>query len=291
MTVSVAIANPKGGVGKSLTTMMLADGLALAYGARVLVIDADPQAGITKSLLGIAAQGELHRRQIGLGAILRAWAKGEDIRLDLHRVAAGDLIELRDRQSGLVDVVPSNHELIGEMADFEHAARRKRRRDRLDVLLATALRSELIRIEANYDVILIDCPAGPGVLGLAAMRLTQHILAPTSLEANSYSTLTDFLEFILADDLDLASQVKVHPLITQYHASNTVQRQMLDHIKQGLKQLNAIPRPITYATALQNAACHPGQGSFRSAREKYGNSLADVLALTQAVAQRISSDQ
>jgi len=123
------------------------------------------------------------------------------------------------------------------------------------------------------------------------MRLTQHILAPTSLEANSYSTLTDFLEFILADDLGLASQVKVHPLITQYHASNTVQRQMLDHIKQGLSQLNAILRPITYATALQNAACHPGQGSFRSAREKYGHSLADVLALAEAAAQRLSSNQ
>ena len=53
MSVSVAIANPKGGVGKSLTTMMLADGLALSYGARILVIDADPQAGVTKSLLGI----------------------------------------------------------------------------------------------------------------------------------------------------------------------------------------------------------------------------------------------
>jgi cellulose biosynthesis protein BcsQ len=181
--------------------------------------------------------------------------------------------------------------LLGEIADFEHGARKKRRRDRLDVLLADTLRSELSRIEANYDIILIDCPAGPGFLGLAAMRLAQHILAPTSLEANSYSTLTDFLEFILADDLDLASQVKVHPLITQYHASNTAQRQMLDHINQGLYHLNAIPRPIPYATALQNAASHPGPGSFRSAREKYGNSLADVLALAQALAQRISSDQ
>ena len=78
MSVSVAIANPKGGVGKSLTTMMLADGLALSYGARILVIDADPQAGVTKSLLGIGAEQELRRSQIGLSAILQAFSRGED---------------------------------------------------------------------------------------------------------------------------------------------------------------------------------------------------------------------
>ena len=108
---------------------------------------------------------------------------------------------------------------LGDMADLEHTARRKKRKDRLDVSLSNTLRTELRKIEANYDVILIDCPAGPGVLGLAALRLAQHILAPTSLETNAYSTLTDFLEFILADDLDLASHVKVHPLICVEHNS------------------------------------------------------------------------
>jgi len=285
----MAIANPKGGVGKSLTTMMLADGLALTYGARVLVLDADPQAGVTKALLGIAAEHELHRREIGLGTILRLFQKGASIRLAGHRVAAGDLVELRTRQPGLIDIIPSNHELLGTLPDFEHASRKKRRKDRLDVMLANALRSEIKSIESNYDVVLIDCPAGPGVLGLAGIRMAQHILVPTSLEANAYSTLIDFLKFILADDLNLASRVRVHPLITQYHATNTTQREMLHHIKQGLYELKAIPRPVPYATALQNAATHPGPGAFRSVREKYGNALPDLVAMTKAVAERISA--
>jgi cellulose biosynthesis protein BcsQ len=290
MSILVAIANPKGGVGKSLTTMMLADGLALTYGARILVIDADPQAGVTKALLGIAAENELHRQRIGLGAILKLFQSGDRIRLAEHRVIAGDLIELRDRQPGLIDLIPSNHELLGALPDFEHTVRKKRRKDRLDVLLSRALRAEIQSIESNYDVILIDCPAGPGALGLAGLRLAQHIIMPTSLETNAYSTLTDFLKFILADDLDLASQVRVHPLITQYHATNTTQREMLHHIKQGLYELNAIPRPVPYATALQNAAAHPGPGAFRSVREKYGNALPDLVAMTKAVAERISAN-
>ncbi len=290
MSITIAIANPKGGVGKSLTTMMLADGLALSYGARILVMDADPQAGVTKSLLGIGAEQELYQRQIGLGAVLQAFVRGRDMRLASHRVAAGDLIEIRDRQQGLIDILPSNHELLGDMADFEQSARQKKRKNRLDVVLSDALRSELQKIETEYDAILIDCPAGPGTLGLSAMRLAHHILAPTSLETNAYSTLTDFLKFILADDLDLASQVKVHPLITQYHATNTLQREMLHHIKEGLYQLNAISRPIPYTSALQNAAVHPGPGAFRSAREKYGSALPEVVALTKAVVERISSN-
>jgi cellulose biosynthesis protein BcsQ len=289
MSITVAIANPKGGVGKSLTTMMLADGLALTYGGRILVIDLDPQAGVTKALLGLGAEQELRSRRIGLAAILQAFLKGANIRLPSHRVAAGDLAELRDREPGLIDIVPSNHELLGEIADFEHLARKKRRKDRLDYLLSNALRSDLEKLETNYDVVLIDCPAGPGVLGLAGMRLAQHILTPTSLETNAYSTLTDFLRFILADDLGLASQVRVHPLITQYQSTNTTQREMLQHIKQGLHDLNAIARPVPYATALQNAATHPGPGAFRSAREKYGNALPDLMALTKAVAERIST--
>ncbi|HET6388712.1 ParA family protein [Hyphomicrobium sp.] len=288
MSVTVAIANPKGGVGKSLTTMMLADGLALSYEARVLVLDADPQAGITKALLGIDAEQQLQERKIGLAAMLEAFASGRSMRMESHRVVAGDLIELRDRQAGFIDILPSNHELLKEMAEFEHVARRKKRKDRLDVLLSDALRSELSKIEQHYDAVLIDCPAGPGVLGLAAMRLAPHILTPTSLETNAYSTLTDFLKFILADDLNLASQVKVHPLITQYQATNTLQREMLNHIKQGLHQLNAISRPVPYTSALQNAATHPGLGVYRSARDKYGSALPEVLALTKAVVERLS---
>lgn len=287
--VSVAIANPKGGVGKSLTTLMLADGLALAYRARVLVFDADPQAGITSALLGLDARDDLDPDQKGLRPLLRAWARGQNLDLTSHCVPAGDLLELKSRQAGSIDLIPSNHQLLGEMADLEHAARRFWQRDRSDVLLASALRSAFKNVRADYDIILIDCPAGPGLLGLATLRTVQHILAPTCLEANSYSTLASFFQFILNDDLDLASQVNVHPLITQYHEANGLQRQMLQHIQQGY-YLNVIGRPIAYAPALQGAARHPGAGMFRTAREKYGNALADVLGLAEAVAERLSSN-
>lgn len=286
MSIRVAVANPKGGVGKSLTTMMLADGLALR-GARVLVIDMDPQAGVTKSLLGIGAHDDLAARQIGLGPILEQWAKGTEIRFATHRVRAGDLIELRDRQPGFIDLIPSSNSLLGQMADFEQALHRLKRKERPDAIIATLLRAALSRIDRNYDVILFDCPAGPVPLSFAALRSAAHILAPTSLEDNAYSTLRDFLRFILADDLGIAGKIQVHPVLTQYHASNPHQRQMLDDINSGLYNFNAIRRPIPYTAALQQAAKHPGPGAFRSLREKYGTAVPEVLGLADAVAQRI----
>lgn len=184
-------------------------------------------------------------------------------------------------------MIPSNNELLGGMTDFEGALHRLKRKERIDVTIAALLKSALSRIEKNYDVILFDCPAGPVPLGLAALRSVRHIIAPTSLEENSYSTLNDFLRFILADDLGLSAQLTVHPVITQYHAQNTVQRQMLDHISAGVYALKAIPRPIPYTTALQVAAAHPGKGCFRSVREKYGNAAIEIFALADAVAQRV----
>lgn len=290
MTIRVAVANPKGGVGKSTTTLMVAEGLALKFGARVLVIDMDPQAGATKTLLGHRALTHLGENNKGLGAILLGWSQGKNIRLASHRMAASDLVELRDRTAGLVDIVPSNNELLGVVGELETQLRKLKRRQRLDVVLGGLINGALRPVETNYDLVLFDCPAGAVPLSLAAIRSVQHVLVPTNLEENSYTTLLDFFRFILTDDLKLSEQVQVHPLITMYHAGNPLQRQMLDHINSRTYSLNAIPRPIPYATAIQVAQMHAGPGSYRYLREKYGTATSDLEALAITVAKRIQLD-
>ncbi len=288
MALRVAVANPKGGVGKSITTMMVAEGLALRHGARVLVLDMDPQAGATKLLLGHGALDELTRKQVGLAAMLKRWSRGADVALASHCEPASDLIDLRTpRDGGLVDVVPSNHELLGELSGFENTLRQIAKKDRLDLTLATLLQAALKQVEKNYHVVLFDCPAGPVPLGLAAIRSSKHIIVPTNLEDNSYTTHSDFLRFILTDDLGLSTQVTLHPLITMYHATNPLQKQMLDQLNVGVYNLNAIRRPIPYSAALQMAQKHPGPGSYRSQKEKYGSALVEVGALADEIASRI----
>lgn len=287
MATRIAIANHKGGVGKSTTTMMLAEGLALA-GARVLVLDFDPQAMATKELVGIAGLQAAARDRRSLGHLLTQFAAGRSVPLSQVRVRASDLIELRDATDNRgVDLVSSSTDLLREMAELEDAIRKRAGGKRADLVLATLLEPELERVSKSYNAILFDCPAGAVPLMQAALRLSSHVIAPTNLEFNSYSALADFMREILKDDLGLAERVRVHVVLNMFDRGNTAQRQALDQIESGIFAVNAFPRPLPWSTAIQKAATHPGTGAFRSAREKYGNALGDVTALAQTVTDRI----
>ena len=288
MAVRVAIANPKGGVGKSTTTLMVSEGLALFYGQRVLVLDMDPQAMTTKILVGKGSMDELRQKKLGLAQILGAWSKGNTADLSEHRVEASDLIELKDQhERGYLHLLPSNHELLKDASALEYALRQTNSRQRVDVTLAALFNGELKKLDKEYDVIIFDCPAGPVPLAQTAIRLADHIVAPTNLEENSYSTLADFIRLILDDDMHLAGKVKMHVLITMFQGMNSVQQKMLYLIQSGQFDINAIERPVPMMTALQRAQTHAGPGVFRTARDKYDIGLKEVQALARSVYQRL----
>ena len=288
MAIRIAIANHKGGVGKSTTTLMLAEGLALR-GFRVLVLDVDPQAMATKVLIGIAGLEEAARQRRTLGDLLGEFAAGNPAQLAKFRTRASDLVELRDAppDRGCVDLIASNRDLLKNLASLEDKIRKCYPRQRTDVTLAQLLRDGLDRLDASYDVVLFDCPAGAVPLALAALRLSAHVIAPTNLEENSYSALKDFIHVILEDDLDLADKLNLYVLITMFVASNPMQKQMLDQIQSGVLKLNAIRRPVPQMTAIQRAEAHPGPGNFRRAREKYEGGLVEVEALAKAVTEQM----
>lgn len=289
MAVRVAIANPKGGVGKSTTTLMVSEGLALFYGQRVLVLDMDPQAMTTKILVGKGSMDELRQKKLGLAQILGAWSKGQTADLAEHRVEGSDLIELQDaRDKGCLHLLPSNHELLKDASALEYAVRQTNSKQRVDVTLAALFNGELKKIDKEYDIIIFDCPAGPVPLAQAAIRLSEHIIAPTNLEENSYSTLADFIRLILDDDMHLAGKVKMHILITMFQGTNSVQQKMLYLIQSGQYDINAIERPVPMMTALQRAQTHAGPGVFRTARDKYDIGLKEVQALARSMYQRLN---
>ncbi len=287
MAVRIAIANPKGGVGKSTTTLMLAEGLALR-GYRVLVLDLDPQAMASRVLIGVTGLQEVTKQNKTLGHLLRQFASGTVAQLAKFRTPASDLVELRDAGDfRCVDLIASNSELFRDLASLEAAIHACDPDHRIDVTLARLLGGGLDRLNESYDVILFDCPAGNEALTLAALRLSSHMIAPTNLEENSFWTLRRFLRLILEDDLGLARRISIHVLMTLYTANNPGQRHILDQIQSGIYSLNAIPRPVPLVTAIQRAEAHPGPGNYRRAREKYDGALVEVHALAKAIDERI----
>ena len=158
----IAVANQKGGVGKTTTAVNLATGLS-CVGKRVLIIDLDPQGNASTGLgLGRAARGG------GVYALL---------------LGAESLAEARC-ETGYpdLDIVPSTPDLTGaeiDLIDFEQRTRR--------------LAGALVGARRLYDYVFIDCPPSLGLLTLNALVAADSVMVPLQCEFYALEGLTMLL--------------------------------------------------------------------------------------------------
>src|SRR5262249_7463647 len=147
----IALANQKGGVGKTTTSVNLAGELA-RRGQRVLLVDCDPQGNATTSL-GIA------KRELKLTTY--------EVLMGLSRPGDATLATGRERY----DLIPASEDLAGAMVELTALDRREWR-------LAEALR----QLDGGYDWILLDCPPSLGLLTLNALCAATGVLIPLQCE-------------------------------------------------------------------------------------------------------------
>ncbi|MEL6753323.1 MAG: ParA family protein, partial [Pseudomonadota bacterium] len=160
-----AIANLKGGVGKSTTTVMLADGLAYFFGLDVLVVDLDSQANSSQVLLtevgldAAAEQGKGAHEMLGQFVRGEAPAAGPFIMPNAVSLEELRVAEERDERAGWVSILPSHPKLrLAEMALEEDWYSGPGTPSTLAGALTEHFRKSIAPLLSLYDVILIDCP-------------------------------------------------------------------------------------------------------------------------------------
>jgi chromosome partitioning protein len=216
------VANQKGGVGKTTTTVNLAAGLA-KVGQRVLMVDLDPQ--------GNATMGSgVDKRQLKLTVY--------DVLLESAAVSEA---RVRSEKCGF-DVLGANRELAGaevELVDVE------RREQRLKLALAV--------VGNEYDFILIDCPPSLSMLTLNGLCAANGVIVPMQCEYFALEGLTDLVNTIKQVHANLNRDLKIIGLLrVMFDPRITLQQQVSEQLKEHFKEKvfnTVIPRNVRLAEA------------------------------------------
>lgn len=221
MSKIIAVANQKGGVGKTTTAVNLSAGVA-AKGKRVLIVDLDPQ-GNTTSGYGIS------KREVEAGTY----------QLLLGEIGASDAVRHTKYD---VDVIPANIQLSGAAIELIALEKRESR-----------LRQALAGISEQYDFIFIDCPPALDLLTLNGLCAADSVLVPIQCEFFALEGLSELMTTIRTVKKMYNPYIELEGvLLTMYDGRLNLTLQVVSEVKKFFGDklyATTIPRNVRLAEA------------------------------------------
>ncbi len=223
MAKIIAIANQKGGVGKTTTAVNLSACIA-EMGNKVLLIDIDPQGNSTS---GIGLEGAKEGR--GIYDVLINGLTIEEV-----------LVKAKTVEN--LDVVPSSIALAGAEIELVSFMAREH-----------VLKGALSQIEALYDYVFIDCPPSLGLLTVNALTAANNILVPIQCEYFALEGLSQLINTVKIIKQRLNPSLEVEGVVmTMFDARTNLSLQVVDEVKKFFKErvyTTVIPRNVRLGEA------------------------------------------
>ena len=217
----ISVANQKGGVGKTTTTVNLSAGLA-NRGKKVLIIDADPQGNAT-SAVGVDKECELSTYDVLVNEV------------DMNEV-------IQSTSTKKLNICPSNINLAGAEVQLVSMVSRELR-----------LKEQLDKIKENYDYIFIDCPPSLGLITLNAFTASDSVLIPVQCEYFALEGLGQLINTINLVKKHLNKEIQIEgALLTMYDARTNLSMEVVEEVKKDLGEniyKTIIPRNVRLGEA------------------------------------------
>ena len=281
-----AISNLKGGVGKSTTTVMLADSLAYFYGLEVLVIDLDSQANSSQMLLterGISDaddQGKGAHNLLSQFVYREAPAAGPFIVPNAVTLDELRRAEDEDRRQGWVSILPSHPQLrLSEMSLEEDWYSGPGTPSTLAAALTEHFRAAIEPLLSVYDVILIDCPPHLSPLSRAALATAHTFILPTLADPISTWGTKQFSDWV-SDNVTRQLPEMSFVIVTRFR-NTAMARQIRTDIETVYLKDRFFGGVIPDSVSVLKAMDRPAHDSYNTFRGKYGSVTGDVRRLAQ----------